>query len=537
VQGDTFTFDSIQNLILARPVQFSGPLVSSPQGTSGRVTLFAYYLQDDFRLRSNLTLNLGIRYEYITPYSDRNRNFIILNSLSGTPKTQQGAAYASRTCSGCLDPRFGFAWDVFSNGKSVLKGGFGIFRNQLLHFNGYYEIPTEGVGGRYLAATNPNFPDPTVASANPVTGVVPTLSFGITGTGNVGVTVIPETPHTPSAMQWNLTLDQKLSTNMTVRLAYLASKGYHLDSGYPLNTNTYTDAPDGTRNFLPLTPSVHRIRPAYSGIQQVVQDFNSMYNALTVTIGRRFSKGIGFEASYAFSRATDDTSLGLSWRVHLTSEMRVPDGRRNTYHGLSGLDMRNRFVSNFTYDLPSSSGFHGVAKALLAGWQANGVITLQAGTPLTPWIGFDRANVQSGTAPGEMQRPDINPAFSGSRLCPCTLPASLGGGGVQQTPERYFNPTAFLLPTAGYFGNLGRNTLIGPGLSNFDFVLIKNSKLNERVNLQFRFETFNLLNSVNWNQPSNSLFQTNGSYTGSAGVITSTGTASRQLQFALKMVF
>jgi hypothetical protein len=135
-----------------------------------------------------------------------------------------------------------------------------------------------------------------------------------------------------------------------------------------------------------------------------------------------------------------------------------------------------------------------------------------------------------------MERPDVNPAFTGSIKCPCTLPASLGGG-VQKSPARYFNPTAFLLPTAGFYGNLGRNTIIGPGMANFDFALVKNTKLNERMNLQFRFETFNLLNSVNWAQPSNSLFQTNGSYTGSAGVITGTSTASRQLQFAMKLVF
>jgi hypothetical protein len=412
----------------------------------------------------------------------------------------------------------------------------GIFRNQLLHFNGYYNIPTEGPGGRYLSASNPNFPDPTVATANPA-GVIPTLNLATTGTGNAGVNVIPTVPKTPSAMQWNLTLDQRLSPNNTVRLSYLGSKGYHLDGGYPLNTNTYTDAADGTRNFLPLVPAVHRINPKYSGIQQVVYDFNSMYNAFILTFGRRFSKGFGFEASYAFSRTTDDSSLGLAWRVHLTAEMRVPDGRRNTYHGLSGLDMRHRFVSNFTYDFPSFAGHSVVAKKLLGGWQANAVITMQAGTPLTPWLGFDRANVQAGTAPAEMQRPDVNPAFSGSVLCPCSnLPASLGGG-TQKNPQRYFNPAAFLLPTAGYFGNLGRNTIIGPGMANLDFALVKNSKLNERMNLQFRFETFNLLNSVNWAQPSNSLFQTNGSYTGSAGVITSTATASRQLQFALKLVF
>ncbi len=137
--------------------------------------------------------------------------------------------------------------------------------------------------------------------------------------------MLPRIANTPSAMQWNLTLDQRLSPNMTLRLAYIASHGYHLESGYTLNTNTYTDLPDGTRFF---APGVHRIRPAYSNINNVVFDFNSFYNGFTATLGRRFAHGIGFESSYAFARATDDTTLGLSWRVHLTSEMRPPDGRR-----------------------------------------------------------------------------------------------------------------------------------------------------------------------------------------------------------------
>ena len=108
---------------------------------------------------------------------------------------------------------------------------------------------------------------------------------------------------------------------------------------------------------------------------------------------------------------------------------------------------------------------------------------------------------------------------------------------MQEAPQRYFNPAAFLLPAAGTDGNLGRNTLIGPGFTNFDFALVKNTALTERVNLLFRLETFNLFNRVNWGQPSNKLFETNGAYTGSTGVITATSNASRQLQFALKLTF
>lgn len=527
--GDTYTFQSIQNLLAGQASNFTGPIVGTPVGTSGRVWLFGSYIQDDYRLRSNLTLNLGVRYEFLTPYSDRNKQFMIQNTLAGPVHPLQEKAYSGNTCSGCVDPRFGFAWDLFSNSKTVLKGGFGIFRNQLLHDKGYYNIPTERLGGTFLSAANPNFPDPTVA----IPGAV--LNFANSGVGNAGENVIPKIAKTPSAMQWNLTLEQRLGANTTLRLAYLGSHGYHLEGGYPLNTNTYQVLP-GNIYYYP--PGVHRIIPQFAGIQTVAYDFNSFYDAITVTVGRRLSKGFGFETSYAYSRATDDASAGLSWRVQLTSELRIPNGLRNTYHGLSGMDMRQRSVSNITYEFPSLRAGNGVEKKLLSGWQANGIITMQSGTPFTPWLGFDRVNIQAGTSPQEMERPNQNPAYTGSVLCPCTIPTAAGlGAANQKTPQRYYNPTAFLLPAAGFDGNLGRNSLIGPGLASFDFALVKSTALTERMHLLFRFEAFNLLNSVNWIQPSAALFQSNGSYSASAGIITATSTSSRQLQFALKLVF
>jgi hypothetical protein len=183
-QGDVFTFDSIEQLLAGTPRRFSGPIISAPAGISGRVWLFAFYLQDDWHVRRNLTLNLGVRYEFDTPYADNNRSFIVLNDLFGEAKTGQKEGWSGRTCAGCVDPRFGFAWDVFSNGKTALKGGFGIFRNQLLHNNGYYQIPRSNPGGRYLNADYPSFPDPNVPNVNDARS---RLTYGVTGTSVGGV--------------------------------------------------------------------------------------------------------------------------------------------------------------------------------------------------------------------------------------------------------------------------------------------------------------------------------------------------------------
>jgi hypothetical protein len=261
-----------------------------------------------------------------------------------------------------------------------------------------------------------------------------------------------------------------------------------------------------------------------------------MYNGLTLTVGKRVTHGIGFEASYAFSRTTDDLSLEQSSRTHLVAEMRAPDGRRHTYHGLSGLDMRHRFVGNLTYEFPSLSSAPKLVRNILAGWQASSIFQWQAGTPITPWIGFDRANTFAGNA-GESQRPSFAPGFSGKvPLCPCKMPASLGGG-IQGAPQRYFDPTVLVLPEAGTYGNMGRNVIVGPGLVNVDMALVKKIALTERINFQFRGETFNLFNNVNWAQPSVSTFQSNGSYAGNVGAITATSTSGRQMQLALKLVF
>jgi len=452
-----------------------------------------------------------------------------------------------------VDPRFGFAWDVFSSGKTALKGGFGIFRNQLLHNNGYYQVIRSSPGGLLLNATNPNFPDPNVASAHPVTGVVPSRTYNPTGTAQGGAHVLPEVPATPSAMHWNLTLDQQLTPNTTVRLGYLGSHGYHLESGYPANTNTYVDLaagglcgttvlPGGGRCFAPA--GVHRLRPDFSGgVDFAAFDFNSFYNAFTVTFGRRATRGLGFEASYAFSRGTDDTSLGLRWRVNSTSEMRLPDGRRNTYHGLSGFDMRNRFVSNITYELPRWALANAFAAKLVSGWQVNSIVTIQGGTPFTAWVGFDRANQAGQNAP-EQQRPDLRPGANSNRTsgtsAGCNNPngsVAIAPGARLGTPDLFFDPCVFALQPRFTYGNAGRNTIIGPGLVNFDINLVKNTALTERMSLQFRAEGYNIFNNVNFLQPSSRMFETNGSYSSGAGKIVGTSTDSRQFQFALKLLF
>lgn len=521
-----YNFQSLEQFLVGNAFSFTGVIKPSAVGISGRQLLYGTYLQDEYRLRINLTLNLGIRYEFVSNYSDTRSRFIVLNDLFGTPKTGQKAGYHGRMCGGCVDPRIGFAWDVFSNGKTAVKGGFGVFRAQNARFAAFYNIPTESPGGQNINVTNPSFPNPTI----PRTGGVILISNS--GTGSSGVTILPRVPSTPSAMQWNLTVDQQLSRDMSLRLGYVGSHGYHLDGGSVINTNTYQILPDGSIFF---PPGVHRIRPDFGAVQYEAYDFNSYYNAFEVTLGRRMKRGLGFETSYVFSRNTDDTSSGRNNGNFITSEPRLVDFRRHVHHGRSGLDMRNRFIGNVTYEFPSMHSGGAVISKVLSGWQTNSIITAQAGTPLTPLVSFDRANTV-GENPGTAQRTTLSPSLKGSLpTCPCQLAASLGG--EQRSPQRYFDPTSFVLPAAGTYGNAGRNIMTGPGLMTVDLALVKNTAIAERLNLQFRAEAYNLFNSVNWAQPNQGIFDTNGSIKGSAGQITSTNTTGRQIQFALKVIF
>src|SRR5262249_12632287 len=210
--------------------------------------------------------------------------------------------------------------------------------------------------------------------------------------------------------------------------------------------------------------------------------------------------------------------------------------------GLSGIDIRNYFSLNYTYDLPFARNLTGATGKLLSGWQVNGILTLADGTPVGILTGFNRS--RNGSSRTQItDRPDLLPGFSKnpvkgvSKGCPGVLAGTRLG-----TPDLYFDPCAFGLPEAGFYGNLGRNTVIGPGLANFDFSVVKNIALTEMKSLQFRAEAFNLFNRANFNRPgpqqeSIKLFNPSGQRVVSAATIRSTLTDSRQIQFGLKFTF
>ena len=248
------------------------------------------------------------------------------------------------------------------------------------------------------------------------------------------------------------------------------------------------------------------------------------------------------QVSYTFSKNINDADGFLSRAIDLDqgSVPQDPDSRRAD-RSLASFDIRNILSLNYTYDLPFARNLRGIRGKALSGWQINGITSLTAGTPFTAWTGFSRSrDLASGSQITD--RPDLLPGFSNNPMegksKGCAADRPVPAGSRLGTPDRYFDVCAFALPDPGYFGNVARNTLIGPGLVGFDFALMKNTAFAEGKNLQFRAEFFNLLNRANFNRPSvTRTFNANGTRIGSAGIISGTLTPARQIQFGLKITF
>ena len=268
-----------------------------------------------------------------------------------------------------------------------------------------------------------------------------------------------------------------------------------------------------------------KANPALANTWTYFSEGDSSYNALQVDLNHRFSGGLSVRGVYTWSKTIDDgDSLNATTSGGEPALVSNPFNLRAD-RGLANFDVRNAAViSDLRAAVRTREAFRqlrGVSKALVGGWTVNSIVTLQGGFPFTPQLSYNPSNNGDTRNP---VRPFVNPAFTG--------PVILGN------PNQWFNPAAFLAPptASGFYGNLGRDTLEGPGLATWDFSVLKDTPLREGLNLQFRAEMFNLLNRANFNTPNSVLFTPSG-VSPTAGVITSTSTTSRQIQFGLKLLW
>ncbi|MBI4443453.1 MAG: TonB-dependent receptor [Acidobacteria bacterium] len=511
--GGRYSFNSLQDLLQNRPFSFIGAAPDKLDTRRGwRQTLLGFYFQDNYRVIPRLTLNLGLRYEFSTnPVEVNGKLSHLKDPIKDTAFSPVKHVFAENPATRIFGPRFGFAWDVTGDRKTSVRGGFGIFHNIILprlYAHVAFNPPLTVLGFSLF----PTFPNPLEKG---VAALAPSISQ----------VVAHSVASTPYMMQYNLNIERELFRETVVRVAYVGSRGVHLVLGREVNPFPVTEILPGGRKFRATPPpGAPRVNPSFGSINMKYTDANSVYNSMQFSVERRLGAGLQFQTAYTFSKSIDDTSVTARQEFENSQEgLQDPDGDRSMDRGRSNFDVRHNFTANFIYDLPLGTG------RWLGGWQLSTIISASSGPPFTADNGFDRANTgRSGV--GLHDRPNLRPGADNNPKL----------GNVDQ----WFDPASFELQPAGFLGNLGRNTLEGPGIANVDFSVLKDTpirSISESFAVQFRAEFFNIFNRANFGvpNPENRIVFTDASGIPSrtAGLIKHTVTTSREIQFGLKLIF
>ena len=466
-----------------------------------RQNLLGMWLQDDVKVSGDLTVNAGVRYEFVTTPHERDGKVSNLRNLTDTAVTVGDPLFLNPTKTQ-FAPRLGMAWNVGGRGKTAIRGGFGIF----------YEEPLFHQFRSPIFRALP-FVDRAVITR-------PTLPIDLSA---VGVGGVPENEAFVYDLdrvymtQYNANLQQELPWDSAVTVAYIGSRGTNLMGSGDVNI-AVPQIVNGREYFPAGAP---RRNPAFGTIRAILQGFHSEYNGVSVGWLKRQRRGLQFQASYTYGHAMDNRSGAGGRQEFRNGQARTFDPYNlDLDWGRSDFDVRHNAVLNASYALPFTGS------RFAEGWQVSAVATFASGVPFSPIIPGD--SDRDGST-DNVNRVDVVPGVS-------TEPS---GG---RSPDLWFNPAAFAYPGAGYRGNAGRNILQGPGLAVVDFSLVKTQRLAGRTSLQLRFEVFNLLNRANFDIPFNdpdgeAVFDESGARLPTAGRIFATSTDAREAQIAVRFLF
>jgi hypothetical protein len=564
--GGQITFSGLDNTAGSGGTNIPNALIDFAQGLADgvlqfvgdshrnfRTTSYDVFAQDSFKLRHNLTLNYGLRYELNTVLREahgrlstwRPQNFSTFLPINPAVQTNLDILRASgivlqSDIDGIYDPdhdnfapRIGLAWDVFSSGKTVLRTGYGVF----------YETIIGNIPGNVML--NPPFL-PDYFTPFPLTaGLWPTV-FG--PSPFPVLTITQQKLRTPYAQHYNLEVQHELPGRMLLEVGYVGTSGTKLprfrqvDQAFitpqqlkqltpDLNTRLLlmglppaaaqflSSGIDSVPSTIPFIPSV--ARTPYFGYAQLFQAENvvsSNYNSLQAKLDKRFSHGLSFLASYTWSHSIDGASVFFGSGANATTIFPQDNYNLRAERGNSDFDIRHRLSWSLIYEVPQ---MHSLPKLLGQGWQFGGILTLQTGQPFSVLTGKGLSGTGLGNdRPNVVADPNVGP----------------------HTVQKWFNTSAFVDNLPLTFGDAGRNIVVAPGYRDFDFSFLKNTKIGENVNVQFRTEFFNIFNHPSFAIPSNisaaanfgSLFQTPDAAQNNVGLGSG---GPRLIQFALKLSF
>ncbi len=546
--GGGFVYNSLSDFLTNQAAQsFRADIPGLLNPRYLRQNIVGAYAQDDMRIFPNLTINVGLRYEMATVPTEKDGKLASLPSLTST-QIHTGNPFFSNPTLHNFEPRVGFAWDPFRNGKTSVRGGFGMFD--------VLPLPIELRGAVF--AVFPFFDSASVTNSS--TGPLGALSAGDFPTNGFNRLTTDETsarvdffqPNPPRnyVMQWSLSVQREVLPNTALMIAYVGSRAIHNalqtdDSNIVLPTLTSSGYLWPINGAL-LNPNVARISSTF---------FNSdaVYHALQVQVVKRLSHGFQIQGSYTWARSIDTSSGSTDGDQFLNGISSLLFFDRKLRRGPSDFNVDQNLVVNYVWSIPTPRSLHGALAWPVSGWEWNGILTLTGGVPFTALIGGD-------------------PLGEGN-TDPFGYPNRLTGGGCSSpvnpgNPNNYIKLNCFSLPTApvsmsaqcvdfpgaaqpapsgqvycaNLLGNESRNALIGPGLANFDTSFFKNNpikKISDSFNVQFRAEIFNILNHPNFVPPTDNetILNQDGSQVPGAGQITRTSTTSRQIQFALKFIW
>jgi len=505
-----FTGNSLADFLLGYPNQ-----VYATQAGGQGFTFFtqnseySFYAQDDIRLRGGLSLNLGLRYEYVQWPKEKNNEFAVWNfekgrlDLAGRDIDERIAPADTNN----LGPRIGLAWSpqslkntVIRAGASIMYGNFRQWEVSLFHFTPPYVFDRFLFNGAPVGA--PTFPiRPQYTTAN----LFPAVDTNLDRLDFLAVTVNYQSPDKvlPIQYQWNLGIQRELFKDTVVEVAYVGNRSDRQPNRWDANP---------ARANRPGESLSIQARRQYQNVGFVSGNTSrawSSYNALNLRVEKRFSDGLYLLGNYTYSKSLAIRGFD-NWTVMDINNIRLNYGPGNDFRHIARL--------NFVYDLPFGKGRHWLSKLpgpleyVLGGWQANGIFQFRSGAAIG--VGSNISNDRGSRAGNRADR-----------LCD----GNLSGG--KRTKAQWFDKSCFRDPVPGTFGSAGEGIVLGPGAVNPDLGLFKNLRFRERINLQFRWEMFNAFNVVNLNNPT-----TNVSDITNFGRISGAG-AAREMQFGLKLLF